>query len=383
MNYLQYIKSVDKDELHSRFIVSGVDTRVRNVVGNDIMKSCYNRNKTLFVIDNTTRSDNISYGNIEGYGSVVNLLDGKICLCRDFFKIESLTEMSRFRMLLSDMGFQYTEVNRIVAYINWVKELERQFGNENPLTFERLEEYGSPILADLKLRKLLDEGRVSEYDYQYLLGRFSEVSAAAADFETFFSMIQPFSYGDCVSSKPMVIYFPIKGIDYSMIKIVSALLTSAMIEHVDSSALIIVADNVDNEKDIILSILHRLPVHMEIHLMTDNVFAFDNEAQEGTVLSFFDIKIFTRHSNMFDCKKIQEYCGEFESSKKTYTTTVDKRLKNSAWDILFRTNRTETEIQNLPLKEYYFRKERIHSLPEGCGILEVNGKKLLMPFLNM
>ena len=83
---------------------------------------------------------------------------------------------------------------------------------------------------------------------------------------------------------------------------------------------------------------------------------------------------------MFACKKIQEYCGEFESSKKTYTTTVDKRLKNSAWDILFRTNRTETEIQNLPLKEYYFRKERIHSLPEGCGILEVNGKKLLMPF---
>ena len=84
---------------------------------------------------------------------------------------------------------------------------------------------------------------------------------------------------------------------------------------------------------------------------------------------------------MLSCSKIENHCGQIDVVKKASTVTVDRRFRaNSAWDMLFGTNRTETEIYNAPAKEYLFRKEMVNTLASGTGIVDCGGHKVLFSF---
>ena len=79
-----------------------------------------------------------------------------------------------------------------MTYLNFVKETQRRLGDSTALTIDILEQYGSMMLVEWKLRQLVETGSLSEENYRYLMGRYSEVSGAAADFETFFVLLSPF-----------------------------------------------------------------------------------------------------------------------------------------------------------------------------------------------
>ena len=56
MNYLQYINSVYRHVTNNssiRYLISGVDFRVRQVFGKYITDSSYNDGKIIFILDNT------------------------------------------------------------------------------------------------------------------------------------------------------------------------------------------------------------------------------------------------------------------------------------------------------------------------------------------
>ena len=53
MNYLQYINSVYRpvqNDISTRYLISGVDFRVRQVLGQYIMNSLYDAGKILFIL---------------------------------------------------------------------------------------------------------------------------------------------------------------------------------------------------------------------------------------------------------------------------------------------------------------------------------------------
>ena len=193
VNYLQYIGSVQQSCItcpNVRFLVSGVDTKVRQIVGQNIVSSAYDRGKTLFIVDNTQ-----SYNAMQtGFGRyhVVNALNGEVSLCNDLLDVNSLKSISRLRSLLSDLGFDGTRAMKIVTYLNFVKETQHRLGDSSALTIDILEQYGSMMLVEWKLKQLVETGSLSEENYRYLMGRYSEVSGTAADFETFLVLLSPF-----------------------------------------------------------------------------------------------------------------------------------------------------------------------------------------------
>ena len=186
MNYLQYIGSVHQTSTQfpqTRFLVSGIDGLVKQVVCQNIVASTYNSGKTLFVVDNTQNVETLS--NRLGYYNIVNILNGDVSLCDDLLDVKSLKGISRLRSLLSDLGFDGTRAMKVVTYLNFVRETENRLGNAMPLTADILEQYGSTMLVEWKLKQLLALRRIEEATYEYLLGRYAEVSSAAADFEMF------------------------------------------------------------------------------------------------------------------------------------------------------------------------------------------------------
>ena len=139
MNYLQYIHSVYQSEYLTndiRYLVSGIDFRVRKVLGQYIVNSIYESGKTLFILDSTQSGS--TFTDFGGF-KVMNPLNGDVNLCHDLFEISSLKEVSRLRSLLSDLGFDGTAM-KVISYLSFVKETERRLGNHNPISVEILEQ---------------------------------------------------------------------------------------------------------------------------------------------------------------------------------------------------------------------------------------------------
>ena len=381
MNYLQYIGSVSHNNPIAgiRFLVSGVDSEVRTLVGENVVSSAYNRGKTLLVIDNTQRNSDmrIGFGNYR----LVNVLNGEIGLCGDLLDVTSLKKISRLRTLLADLGFDGTRAMKIVTYLSFVRETEYRSGNHTALSADTLEEYGGVMLVEWKLSRLVQAGKLSEENYRYLMGRYSEVSGAAADFESFLVLLTPF-LGNRAPSSDTALFLPFGEFssDKAMQNMLGKLLISYIKQNEFSSTVLILDDGNGGDRQFIVDILKNIPVTTEVHMFSNDAFTLD-EADRSVLMNTFPVRIYTRHDNMTSCEKIENICGQIDVVKHASTITVDRRWRaNSPWDILMGTNRTETSIANAPTKEYRFRKEMINSLYSGTGIIEYGGDKVLFSF---
>lgn len=382
VSYLQYINSVQQEGTMFpciRFLVSGADVRVRQIVGQNIVSAAYNKGMVLFIVDNT--QNNITVQNGFGRYRVVNALNGGVSLCNDLLNVSSLKGISRLRSILADLGFDGTRAMKIVAYLNFVKETERRLGNSTALSVGILEQYGSVMLVEWKLKQLVKMGKLSEENYSYLLGRYLEVSGAAADFETFLILLSPF-LGDSNPVPGMAVHLPVGDFasDKPMQEILCKLLISYIKQNIDNSAILILDDGNGDDRRFIIDILKNIPVNTEVHMFSNDAFTL-GETDRNILMNTFSVRIYTRHDNMMSCEKIESHCGQIDVVKRSSTVTVDKRIKsNSAWDMLLGTNRTETSIANAPTKEYRFRKEVINSLFDGTGIIDYAGNKALLSF---
>lgn len=382
VNYLQYIGSVQQGGTmlpNVRFLVSGVDARVRQIVGQNIVASAYDRGMTLFIVDNT-QSNNAMQAGVGCY-RVVNALGGEVSLCNDLLNVNSLQSISRLRSLLADLGFDGARSMKIVTYLNFVKETQRRLGESTALTTDILEQYGSMMLVEYKLKQLVEVGGLSEENYRYLMGRYSEVSGAAADFETFLVLLVPFM-GEMQPSSNMAVHLPVGEFAYDkpMQEMLCKLLVSYIKQHTGHSAILILDDGNGEDRKFIIEILKNIPVGTEVHMLSNDAFTL-GEADRGVIMNTFPVRIYTRHDNMTSCSRIESLCGQIDVVKHSSSVSIDRRWKsNSAWDILLGNNRTETAITNAPTKEYRFRKEVINTMYDGTGIIDYAGNKVLFSF---
>lgn len=382
VNYLQYIGSVQQGGTtfpNARFLVSGIDAKVRQIVGQNIVASAYERGKILFIVDNTQSCNAMQTG--FGRYQVVNVLNGEVSLCNDLLNVNSLKSISRLRSLLSDLGFDGTRAMKIVTYLNFVKETQRRLGDSTTLTIDILEQYGSMMLVEWKLKQLVETGSLSEENYRYLMGRYSEVSGAAADFETFLVLLSPF-LGNKQPTPSMAIHLPVGEFasDKPMQEMLSKLLISYIKQNVSNATVLILDDGNGEDRKFIIDILKNIPISSEIHMLSNDAFTL-GEADRSVLMNTFPVRIYTRHDNMTSCGRIECLCGQIDVVKHSSTVTVDKRFRsNSAWDMLLGTNCTETSIANAPTKEFRFRKEIINTMYDGTGIIDYAGNKVMFSF---
>ena len=382
MNYLQYIGSVwvgHRPDALPRFLVSGVDTGVRQIVGRDIVQFCRARGKLLFLLDNTQNT--AAFGReLEGY-RVVDMLSGQVSLCADLLEVSSLQNISRLRDFLSGLGFDNLRAMKVISYLSFVKETERRLGSCAPLTAEVLDEYSGTMLVQWKLERLVRAGKLSQDSCTYLLGKYAEVSGAAADFEMFLSLLSPFLRGK-VPSCDMAVHLPVGS--FTADKPLQELMTKLMLAYIRHDparcAVLILDDGKGGDRSFLIGMLKNLPLTASVHMFSNDAFSFDDTAL-NVVMNTFSVRIYTRHEDMVSAEKIQDRCGRIDVVRKTTSVTVDKRFRaNSAWDMLFGTNYTQTETNNAPVREYRFRKETIHSMGAGTGILDCAGNQIPFSF---
>ena len=378
-NYLQYIASMQqgKPKPHKiNVLVSGQDINVKTIVGNNIVSSAYDRGKTLLIIDNTQRDSPLK--SIGRY-SVVNALDGNVKLC-DAFDTSAFTNIIRLRTLLSDLGFEQKEIMKIASYLQFVKETERRLDAPSTTpTIETLQQYGSEMLVNAKLTRLRDSGKISPMNYDYLQGYYSEISASAADFDHFLDLFVPFVSGDKPAPNTALLFpFGELSQDKAVQKLITRLLISYVKNNIEAASVLILDDVRGGKREFIPELVTNLPTTVEINMLSDDAFTFEEPA---ALINTFPVRIYTRHDSMASCTAISKQCGEISITKTSTATTIDKRWSaNSAWDILFNNNRTETMTVGAPTDEARFKPDFINRLCPGTGIIDYAGNKVLFNF---
>lgn len=381
MNYLQYINSVYQPAQNGSgisYLVSGVDSRVRQVLGQHIVNTAYASGKILFIVDNTqSGSEFACFGGFQ----VMNPLNCDVDLCHDLLEVSSLKEISRLRSLLANLGFEDIRAMKVVSYLSFVRETERRLGNDGPLSIETLEEYGSTTLVKWKLRQLMEKGTLSNDNYEYLLSRYAEVSGASADFEFFLVMLAPFLGGACQPTAGTAVHLSVGefAADRPMQDVLCKLMLSFVRKQPDACTVLIVDDS-KGDRSCIVDILKTMSTGTDVHLLTTDAFSL-NEADLSVLMNTFTVRVYSRHESMTSCSKVESCCGHIDVVKRSYTTTVDKRIRaSSAFDMLLGTNRTEAEIRNAPVREARYRKETINSLCAGAAVIDCGGTQALFQF---
>ncbi len=380
-DYLQFIRSVretDPTEFSPvRFLVSGMDPKVREIVGQNIIMSSYSRGNALFILDNT--HSGAALGSSLGRYHVLNALDGNVGLCGDLFSISSPQKISRLRALLAKLGFDGARAMKIVSYLSFVEETERRLGNTGALTIETLEQYGGTMPVEWKLDQLAAAGSLTEQNRRYLLGRYAEIAPTAADFESFLILLTPFA-GNVVPSPDMAVVFPMAefGADLPMQAVACDLLLSYIRLNAGRATLLIL-DEGNGERNYIVNVLKGLPASADAHMLSSDVFSL-GDADLSAVINLFPVRIYTRHEDMSSCAKIERQCGEIDVVKRSSAVAIDRRRTNSVWDMLMGTDRTDTAVTNAPVRDPRFRKEYIQAFPSGVGIVDYAGNKALLSF---
>lgn len=380
MDYLQYLdSSFGREQAQElRFLVSGLDGNVRRLVGGHLAERCRRQRKALFIFDNTANATDYR-GGFYGY-QVVELLDGGVGLCPDLLDVSSLTNISRLKSVLSDLGMDVGQAMKVVQFLRFVRETETRLGNSGALTAETLEEYGGVPLVSWKLEQLVGSGRLTEANRDYLLQRYLELSAAAADFEMLLVLLAPCMTGT-LPNTDQAIHIPLGDFpsDPAMRKLLCKLSAWYIRQHEESCAALLLDDG-KGERGHLIDVLACLPPTVSVHLLSDDAFSLDDGALH-ILMDSFQVRIFTRHSDMASCERIQQSCGQVDVVKRSSSVSIDRRLRaSSAWDMLLGTNKTETQTNNAPTREYRFRKEMIHSLCPGTGILDCAGIQTLFTF---
>lgn len=380
-NYLQYINMIQNTVTNNprlQFLVSGVDPHVRDTVLSNIIVVGRQQNSRLFIVDNTRNGYDLS-NTTQDYG-IVSVTSGDISLCCDLLDTNSLQSISRFREILSVLGFNATQAMKINTYLNFVKETERRLDNHVPLTIGKLEEYSAAILVEYKLEQLVANGKLNEENRQYLLARYSEVAAAAADFEHFLILLTPFIGG--TAPRPDQIVLASLG-EFANDDVMRNLICRLLVSHIKkdpTDTTVLILDDTDDDRDTIIDFLRLLPSAVDVHLFSKDIFSLTDNGL-STAMNQFPIRIYSRHEDMGSCLRIEKLCGEIDVVKKTTTVSRDRRLRaNTPIDMLFNLNKVETEITNAPVREPKFRKEAIQSLPPGAGIVDFAGNKTIFMF---
>ncbi len=383
MNALQYINSVYRPTQSGtciNYMVSGIDPWVRQVLNQHIVNTAYNAGKILFIVDNT--KSGFEFANLGAF-CVMNPLNGDVNLCHDFFEVSSLKEISRLRTLLTELGFEGIKIMKVISYFSFIKETEHRLGNTGSLRVETLEEYGSTTLVKWKLCQLMENGKLSNENYEYLLSRYAEISDAAADFEAFLVMLAPFLGSGCQPAVGNAIHLPVGefAADLPMQEVLCKLMLS-FVKKQPHNCTVLIFDDSKGNRGCIIDILNTIPTGTDIHLLTTDAFSL-SESDLSLLMNTFTVRVYSRHESMSSCSKIESCCGHIDVVKHSYTTTVDKRIRAStAFDMLFGTNRIETEIRNAPVREAkaLFRREIINSLCSGAAIIDCGGTQTLFQF---
>lgn len=369
LNYLDIIVPSSVDDIINNILVSGEDAYIKNAICTRICTSCYGKRPIIIV--NSTRQDFINYSS--GFGRYRKI-------SADGFKLLSEKQL----LDISDFSYAEEMFNRffdndettqsILDYLELVANVEKRFGNHH-LNCKVLQEYGSPVLFEIKCQKAGIKGDT----INYYKGRYAECSKASINLERFLRRVEKFLGSNCENLCPTESLQIDIGKFSDSTKKLYLDMVSFYIESSSAIPLVIVIDDGIGDKNLICKFLDEIPAEIPMCFFSQDAFSLKDE-QLASVFAKFPTRIYCKHSNPTSAEKVSKAGGDVQYTKLSYGTTIDNRIKGtSALDFLLGNNKTKTTNKSLENKPR-FKMEEIVVFAQGLAIVDLEGEKTLYQF---
>lgn len=380
MNYLSYIEHAMRQiQRPVQYLVSG-ETQAHEVLLKEMIHKAYSEDHTLLVIDDTKDSIGVVEKlTAEGY-SVIDGLSG-ISIYNPF-NITTLQNISKLREVLETFQMTEKEKQKVVSYISFIQHIRILEGKTTNLTVSVLaKEYSTYESVARKLHDMAKRGTIEDDEMYFLLSKYSEVSAIAADLEDLFLLLQSF-----VKETPeqinkefgkfaVVLQTGRLGKDQTFKQMVMRLVKFGIDENSDFKT-VIYFDSGCGSREELHYLCTELCSKVNLNILSKDIFTAPSSLLPE-ILNRSDIKIYGRH-NMFSAALLENELGEVYVQKSTYNETFDRRFtSNKPWDILLGRNKTQGYQTLVPAKEALYSKELLSTLRPNQIILDMSGKKMM------
>lgn len=273
----------------------------------------------------------------------------------------------------------------VMAYIDFLTELESEIGDDNPAIDETLlQKYLRASAVERALNTAVANGEISQVECRDWFDDYSDCSSGRIHLKRILKRLDRcFSLNkDCSKSISALgqgerLCFIIKSdMSEDMKTLMFEMIGWDILEtkRTGKQVSLMVLEGCKKYGEELLQLLNVSSADINFNFFAKDYFSGHTASWTQQIDEYFRRYIYTAHSRMESCDEISsKRFGQIPVVRNSYACDRDRRISNNrVLDQLLNTNRVDHYVQHVPVWEAQYRKEEIHDMQKGICLVQAD-----------
>lgn len=273
----------------------------------------------------------------------------------------------------------------VMAYIDFLTELESDIGDDNPVRDETLlQKYLRASAVERALNTAVANGEISQDECRDWFDDYSDCSSGRIHLKRIlkrldrcFSLNKDRSKSISALGQGDRLCFIIKSdMSEDMKTLMFEMIGWDILEtkRTGKQVSLMVLEGCKKYGDELLQLLNVSSADINFNFFAKDYFSGHTASWTQQIDEYFRRYIYTAHSRMESCEEISsKRFGQIPVVRNSYACDRDRRISNNrVLDQLLNTNRVDHYVQHVPVWEAQYRKEEIHDMQKGICLVQAD-----------
>ena len=273
----------------------------------------------------------------------------------------------------------------VMAYIDFLTELESEIGDDNPAIDETLlQKYLRASAVERALNTAVANGEISQDECRDWFDDYSDCSSGRIHLkrilkrlERCFSLNKDRSKSISALGQGERLCFIIKSdMSEDMKTLMFEMIGWDILEtkRTGKQVSLMVLEGCKKYGDELLQLLNVSSADINFNFFAKDYFSGHTASWTQQIDEYFRRYIYTAHSRIESCEEISsKRFGQIPVVRNSYACDRDRRISNNrVLDQLLNTNRVDHYVQHVPVWEAQYRKEEIHDMQKGICLVQAD-----------
>lgn len=273
----------------------------------------------------------------------------------------------------------------VMAYIDFLTELESEIGDDNPVRDETLlQKYLRASAVERALNTAVANGEISQDECRDWFDDYSDCSSGRIHLKRIlkrldrcFSLNKDRSKSISALGQGDRLCFIIKSdMSEDMKTLMFEMIGWDILEtkRTGKQVSLMVLEGSKKYGDELLQLLNVSSADINFNFFAKDYFSGHTASWIQQIDEYFRRYIYTAHSRIESCEEISsKRFGQIPVVRNSYACDRDRRISNNrVLDQLLNTNRVDHYVQHVPVWEAQYRKEEIHDMQKGICLVQAD-----------
>lgn len=300
------------------------------------------------------------------------------------FSSSEVDMKERMVEILKRCNVDQDKADDVMAYIDFLTELESEIGDDNPARDETLQKYLCASAVERALNTAVANGEISQAECRDWFDDYSDCSSGRIHLKRIlkrldrcFSLNKDRSKSISALGQGDRLCFIIKSdMSEDMKTLMFEMIGWDILEtkRTGKQVSLMVLEGCKKYGDELLQLLNVSSADINFNFFAKDYFSGHTASWTQQIDEYFRRYIYTAHSRMESCKEISsKRFGQIPVVRNSYACDRDRRISNNrVLDQLLNTNRVDHYVQHVPVWEAQYRKEEIHDMQKGICLVQAD-----------